>query len=243
MSICNIFESCTIRSFVAEDQTVWFHLKDICDALGIKNSRDWASKVNVLKRTAKDSLGRPHDGQNFVREQDLYTKLLPRSKLPAARRFLNWMGDVIKQIRLTGSYSVQTPQLKMEQQKLDNETLTLHMELVKMALTLGDALTIQLAQDKLKNLMQPTHQLAIESQKMKTVSEILEQTFEIKGKQLVSQRIRVGSYVAKRYREQYSKCPDTTTKYVHGHPCAVKIYQNVDEVTKWIETYLSEQEC
>ena len=77
---------------------------------------------------------------------------------------------------------------------------------------------------------------------MKTVSEILEKTFGIKGKELVSLRIKVGSYVAKRYREEYSKSPDTTNKYVHGHSCAVKIYKNVDEVTAWIETYLSEQE-
>ena len=78
---------------------------------------------------------------------------------------------------------------------------------------------------------------------MQTVSEILEKTFDIKGKELVSLRIKVGSYVAKQYRKHYDKSPDTTNKYVHGHPCAVKIYQNVDEVTKWIETYLSEQEC
>ncbi|OKP00541.1 BRO-N domain-containing protein [Xenorhabdus eapokensis] len=91
----------------------WFIAKDVCDALGIVNSRD---ALKALDLDEKDTValtygiqGNPNRG--VISESGFY-KLITRSRKATkqgtfAYRFANWVfRDVIPSIRKTGSYGV-----------------------------------------------------------------------------------------------------------------------------------------
>ena len=85
----------------------WFVLKDVCDILGIANSRD------VVNRLDEDEKGvgqiyTPGGKQEMtvISESGLYNVIL-RSDKPEAKPFRKWVtAEVLPSIRKTGSYSV-----------------------------------------------------------------------------------------------------------------------------------------
>ena len=110
-----------------------FCLADICTVLGIKNPRDWKSR---LKPEGVVSIYILTNGgtqeATFVNEQNLY-KIIMRSDKPIAEPFQDWVcGDVLPTIRKTGAYGIpktyaealrlaaeQQEQIEQQQKQLD----------------------------------------------------------------------------------------------------------------------------
>jgi len=81
--------------------------KDVCDVLGVKDSR---TSINLLDEDERqtvpviDSMGRSQD-TFIINEPGLYSLIL-RSRKPEAKEFKRWIThDVLPQIRTTGQYT------------------------------------------------------------------------------------------------------------------------------------------
>lgn len=87
---------------------IWFVAKDVCDVLGIKNTK---MAVDGLEQSEKDgvsitdSIGRKQR-TTVINESGFYALVL-RSRKQKAKQFRRWVtGEVIPAIRKTGSYSM-----------------------------------------------------------------------------------------------------------------------------------------
>ena len=92
------------------DGEPWFVASDVAKALGYTNPqkavRDHCKGVN---ETVHPSRGGDQK-MKIIPERDVY-RLIMRSRLPEAERFEEWVvGEVLPQIRRTGSYTPQVPQ-------------------------------------------------------------------------------------------------------------------------------------
>lgn len=88
----------------------WWLLKDVCDILGIANSRDAADRLDDdEKNTVVLSDGTPgNPNRTIVNEAGLYNLIL-RSDKPEAKAFRRWVThEVLPQIRKTGAYNAAT---------------------------------------------------------------------------------------------------------------------------------------
>ncbi|MCM1315994.1 MAG: hypothetical protein NC244_11580, partial [Alistipes senegalensis] len=102
VQIFNHEEFGRIRTIVINGET-WFVCKDVCDALGLKNSR------SVVKRLYDDErckLELHRQGATwFINESGLYAVIL-RSDKKEATRFRQWVtSEVLPTIRKTGGYN------------------------------------------------------------------------------------------------------------------------------------------
>lgn len=96
---------------VMRDGEPWFVAKDVCDCLGVSNSRDAVARLDDDEKGVgkADTLGGCQD-MMLISESGLYT-LVMRSNKPDAKVFRKWVtGEVLPSIRKTGSYSVNQPQ-------------------------------------------------------------------------------------------------------------------------------------
>ena len=96
---------------VMRDGEPWFVAKDVCDCLGVSNSRDAVARLDDDEKDVgkADTLGGCQD-MMLISESGLYT-LVMRSNKPDAKVFRKWVtGEVLPSIRKTGSYSVNQPQ-------------------------------------------------------------------------------------------------------------------------------------
>lgn len=84
----------------------YFNLKDVCEILEIKNSRDAISRLNedgVVITDIIDRLGRNQQA-NFINESNLY-KLIFQSRKAQAEEFTEWVtSEVLPSIRKHGAY-------------------------------------------------------------------------------------------------------------------------------------------
>ena len=101
------FRNHTIRTAGTPDNPL-FCVKDICDALGIKNASD---KVRILDDDEKDgidtidSIGR-RQKKPFCTEAGMYHIIFSTKDTPHTRAFKRWVNhEVLPSIRKTGSYS------------------------------------------------------------------------------------------------------------------------------------------
>jgi prophage antirepressor-like protein len=228
-----------IRHGIDSEGDIWFVLKDICDAIEVKNPSDVAFR---LKRDHEndtlgiaeviDSIGRKRK-TTIVHEDLIYSYVIPRSKKPEAKKFCRWVGKVIRTIRKTGSY---TPADPNEIQKLEIQSRQLDMQLCNMVATHfpNDTRMMFLMQEKLASLV--SGQKAIESGEILpplTVSEMMER--EYTPLVVRNNRSSVGRMVAKKFRAKHGEM-GTTEKYVNGHRVYVKVYpaQYHDEIEGWI---------
>lgn len=95
-----------VRTLVLDDQP-WFGAKDVCDVLGLANSRDALKNLDddevMVSRIATPSRGRQQ--MQLVNESGLYN-LIFRSRKPQARAFRRWVtSEVLPSIRRTGGYA------------------------------------------------------------------------------------------------------------------------------------------
>jgi anti-repressor protein len=111
----NIIEAPEIRTFYFEGQEIrvviveekpWLVLVDVCEALGIENSRNVTHRLDEDEKGVytMDTLGGPQK-ITIVNESGFYQILL-LSRKPNAKQFKRWIThEVIPSINKTGSYS------------------------------------------------------------------------------------------------------------------------------------------
>lgn len=98
---------------LTKDGEIWFVAKDVCDALGIGNSRKAVSSLDDDEKntvTISDGTsGNPN--MTVINEPGLYSLVL-RSRKPEAKKFKRWIThDVIPSIRQKGFYATNTNQM------------------------------------------------------------------------------------------------------------------------------------
>ena len=90
------------------DGVVWFVAMDVCNILGLTNSRKAVSDLDDEDKddvTISDTIGRLQK-MNVINEAALY-ELIAKSRKPDAKKFKRWIyHDLIPQVIRTGSYSV-----------------------------------------------------------------------------------------------------------------------------------------
>lgn len=115
------FEKKQIRT-VLKDGEPWWVLKDVCDVLEIKNSRDVSSKLDrddVVTTDIMDNLGR-RQTTTVINEAALY-QVIMLSRKPEAKKFMRWVThEVLPSIRKHGAYM--TPE-KINEYKKNPEKL------------------------------------------------------------------------------------------------------------------------
>ena len=222
-----------LRYGTDEEGTVWFVLNDVMTALGITNP-SMASRLRKKFPEALsvcevlDSNGKTRK-TNTIKEDIIYSYVVPKSSKPEALAFCRWVGKVIKSVRQTGQYRLES----LEMRRLD-------MQLLKMTLEHfpDDARMQFFAKEKMASLL-GNDQLTLPTRhKPLTVSEIMERNHT--RREILKNRIGVGRHVAKRYRELFGN-PKTTEKFVNGHSCQVKVYpyEKFNTIDGWVSDYLS----
>lgn len=105
------YEQHQIRTVLVDGEP-WFVLVDICAALGLTSPSRVAERIDpdgVSSAQVTDSLGRPQVA-SIVNESGMYEVVI-RSDKPEAVKFRRWVtGEVLPQIRRTGTYTT-TPAL------------------------------------------------------------------------------------------------------------------------------------
>ncbi|NWD74826.1 Rha family transcriptional regulator [Pseudomonas gingeri] len=100
------FDGAAIRVITDKLGDPWFVARDVADALG------YSKPENAVARHCKAATTTPKQGGGFmtiIPERDLY-RLVMKSKLAAAEQFEEWVvGQVLPNIRKTGSFSAQGP--------------------------------------------------------------------------------------------------------------------------------------
>ena len=122
------------------DGEIWFVGKDVCDVLGIKNSRQALKKLDADELT---SLRLTSGGQiremSGISEFGCY-RLMMRSDKTEAKKFQRWLAhEVLPAIRKTGAYSV-SGDMQKQLHKLEAENILLHEKV--------DAMLEQLAETR-----------------------------------------------------------------------------------------------
>ena len=90
--------------------------KDVCDILGISNSRDAVNRLDE-EDTMVSAIPTRAGNRNIsvVNESGLYSLILT-SRKPEAKRFKRWVtSEILPSIRKTGSYSVEQKPLSLEE--------------------------------------------------------------------------------------------------------------------------------
>ena len=102
------FETQVIRTQVDQDGQPWWSIKDVCEALHIKNVGNASSRLDDDERSVirfADVTNRSQE-MVFVNESGLYSLIL-RSNKDEAKRFKKWItSEVIPTIRKTGSFTL-----------------------------------------------------------------------------------------------------------------------------------------
>ena len=90
------------------DGEIWFVAKDVCDLLGINNSRQAISSLDDDEKNTviiTDGI-RGNPNKTIISESGLFA-LIFKSKKPEAKKFRKWIThEVIPQIRRTGGYGL-----------------------------------------------------------------------------------------------------------------------------------------
>lgn len=113
------YENNQVRTTIKNGE-IWFVLKDVCDVLGLSNSRRVAERLEENEKgvTLSDTLGGTQK-TTIINESGLY-KVIFRSDKPNAQNFTNWVThEVLPSIRKHGAYITSA---KMEELMTDPDT-------------------------------------------------------------------------------------------------------------------------
>lgn len=102
-----------IRTIVIDNEP-WFVAKDICQALGVSNSRDALTRLHEKEKGVSliDTLGGKQE-LAVVSESGMYALVL-RSRKPEAEPFRLWVtSEVLPSIRKTGTYAIAKEESKL----------------------------------------------------------------------------------------------------------------------------------
>lgn len=100
------FKGAALRTLTDEAGEPWFVAKDVCDILGLENSRKATAELDPdEKNTVTISDGIPgNPNKTIISEPGLY-KLIMRSRKPEAKEFQRWVAhEVLPSIRKHGAY-------------------------------------------------------------------------------------------------------------------------------------------
>lgn len=100
------FKGAALRTLTDEAGEPWFVAKDVCDILGLENSRKATAELDSDEKntvTISDGIaGNPN--KTIISEPGLY-RLVMKSRKPEAKEFQRWVThEVLPQIRRTGGY-------------------------------------------------------------------------------------------------------------------------------------------
>ena len=100
------FSGAALRTLTDEAGEPWFVAKDVCDILGLENSRKATAELDSDEKntvTISDGIaGNPN--KTIISEPGLY-RLVMKSRKPEAKEFQRWVThEVLPQIRKTGGY-------------------------------------------------------------------------------------------------------------------------------------------
>ena len=100
------FKGASLRTLTDEAGEPWFIAKDVCDILGLENSRKATADLDSDEKntvTISDGIaGNPN--KTIISEPGLY-RLVMKSRKPEAKEFQRWVThEVLPQIRKTGGY-------------------------------------------------------------------------------------------------------------------------------------------
>lgn len=99
------FKNHAVRVIQDDNGEPWFVLKDICDALGLKNASVVAQRLDS-DELRKFNLGSQIGEVHIINESGLYSVIL-RSDKKEAKTFKKWLtSEVLPSIRKTGSYQL-----------------------------------------------------------------------------------------------------------------------------------------
>nr|UVX56810.1 MAG: antirepressor protein KilAC domain [Bacteriophage sp.] len=104
------FNAASLRTLTDENGDPWFVAKDVCDILGLENSRKATAELDPdEKNTVTISDGIPgNPNKTIISEPGLYT-LIMRSRKPEAHEFKRWVThEVLPSIRKHGIYATET---------------------------------------------------------------------------------------------------------------------------------------
>jgi anti-repressor protein len=119
------YENANVRTTVRNGE-IWFVLKDVCEVLGIHNSKmvatrlDDDEKAKVSQTDLRNGdFEMPNRGLTMINESGLY-KVILRSDKPEAKKFMRWIThEVLPTIRKHGAYITSE---KMEELMTDPDT-------------------------------------------------------------------------------------------------------------------------
>ena len=117
MSILQWKEGASVRMQMIKDEP-WFAAKDVCELLGLDNSRQAVSRLDDDEKGVinSDTLGGKQE-LTFVNESGMYA-LIFQSRKPQARAFRKWVtGEVLPSLRKYGYYVAPGAQLTDEQRE------------------------------------------------------------------------------------------------------------------------------
>ena len=100
------FKGAALRTLTDKAGEPWFVAKDVCDILGLENSRKATAELDSDEKntvTISDGIaGNPN--KTIISEPGLY-RLVMKSRKPEAKEFQRWVThEVLPQIRKTGGY-------------------------------------------------------------------------------------------------------------------------------------------
>ena len=113
------YENSQVRTSV-KDGEIWWVLKDVCEILGLSNSRKVAERLDEDEKdvTLSDTPGGIQK-TTIINEAGLY-KVILRSDKPEAKKFMHWVThEVLPSIRKHGAYITSD---KMEELMRDPDT-------------------------------------------------------------------------------------------------------------------------
>lgn len=104
------FNSATLRTLTDENGDPWFVAKDVCNILGLENSRKATADLDLDEKntvTISDGIaGNPN--KTIISEPGLY-RLVMKSRKPEAKEFQRWVThEVLPSIRKHGIYATET---------------------------------------------------------------------------------------------------------------------------------------
>ena len=131
--LSNMFEGHEVRTAMKDDGSIWFVLRDVCDAIGLVNHNQSGARLKEGQKgyMKLDTLGGVQE-LTVISEQGLY-KLVFSSRSEKADMFQEWVAStVLPSIRKTGTYT-ETPPIAVPQTLHEALLLAAHLEAERVA--------------------------------------------------------------------------------------------------------------
>lgn len=236
------FEMHTVRTLTCDDGALWWVATDICSILELSNVSDAVGRLLSDEKSDLSSLGFS-DTALIINEKGLY-RLIFRSNKPEAKRFQNWVfGEVLPQIRQTGSYSApsasQLPALPSADTQLSTIEKALNILDRLSQLTPRDALmyadmtrNVSLGSQRLlghPSVGAPAHGFSV-ADRCATLG------YHLTRKQGAIFLPVLGKLLAKEYRSRYGCDPQKEARYVDGATRPVSWFAEGDG--EWIDAII-----